>query len=116
MGNPIAHFEIIGKDKKALSDFYSSVFEWKIDPVMDEYSLVNTGSGIGGGIGGMNEERRHVTFYVAVDDIVAKLAEIESKGGKTAFGPHPIPAGGFFAGFEDPEGHLIGLMQGPPVK
>jgi len=116
MGNPVAHFEIIGKDKKALTAFYSSIFEWKIDPIMDEYSLVNTGSGIGGGIGGMNDERRHVTFYVAVDDVAAKLVEVESKGGKKAFGPHPIPDGGIIAGFEDPEGHLIGLVQGLPGK
>jgi predicted enzyme related to lactoylglutathione lyase len=113
MGNPVVHFEIVGEDKEALTAFYSSVFEWKIDPLMDEYSLVNTG-GICGGIGGMNKERRHVTFYVAVEDVAAKLAEIQSKGGKTAFGPHPIPDGGIIAGFEDPEGHLIGLVQGPP--
>jgi len=62
----------------------------------------------------MGEQREHVTFYVAVTDIVAALALIESKGGKTAFGPHPIPDGGIIAGFTDPEGHLIGLVQGPP--
>ena len=28
-------------------------------------------------------------------------------------GPHPIPDGGILAGFTDPEGHLIGLVQGP---
>jgi predicted enzyme related to lactoylglutathione lyase len=42
------------------------------------------------------------------------LALIESKGGKKAFGPHPIPDGGIIAGFLDPEGNLIGLVQGPP--
>jgi predicted enzyme related to lactoylglutathione lyase len=115
MGNPVVHFEIIGKDKKALEGFYGSVFDWKIDPLMEEYSLVTTG-GIGGGIGGMNDERRHVTFYVAVDDVAAKLAEIEGKGGKKAFGPHPIPDGGIIAGFEDPEGHLVGIVQGPAGK
>jgi predicted enzyme related to lactoylglutathione lyase len=112
MGNPVVHFEVIGKDKKALEAFYGSIFDWKIDPLMEEYSLVTTG-GIGGGIGGMNDERQHVTFYVAVDDVVAKLAEIEAKGGKIGFGPHPIPDGGVIAGFEDPEGHLIGIVQGP---
>jgi len=83
---------------------------------MDEYSLVNTGSGIGGGIGGMHDSPHHVTFYVAVEDVAAKLVEIESKGGKKAFGPHPIPDGGIIGGFEDPEGHVSGLVQGPPGK
>ena len=113
MGNPVVHFEIIGKDMKALTDFYGSIFDWKISPLMEEYSGVETG-GIGGGIGAMNPERRHVTFYVAVDDVAAKLAEIEAHGGKIGFGPHPIPNGGIIAGFEDPEGHLIGIVQGPP--
>ena len=43
-------------------------------------------------------------------------ALIESKGGQKAFGPHPIPDGGIIAGFTDPEGHLIGLVQGPAGK
>jgi predicted enzyme related to lactoylglutathione lyase len=118
MGNPVVHSEIIGKDKRALESFYGSIFDWKIDPMMEEYSLVSTGGTghIGGGIGGMNDKRRHVTFYVAVDDVTAKLAEIEAKGGRKAFGPHPIPDGGIIAGFKDPEGHLIGIVQGPPGK
>jgi hypothetical protein len=55
----------------------------------------------------------HVTFYVAVTDVVTALALIESKGGQKAYGPLPTPDGGIFAGFLDPEGHLIGLVQGP---
>ena len=61
----------------------------------------------------MGEGRGHVTFYVAVADVTAALELIESKGGKKAFGPHPIPDGGIIAGFLDPEEHLIGLAQGP---
>ena len=78
---------------------------------MEGYSLVSTGSWIKGGIGGMEEARRHVTFYVAVTDINAALASIESKGGQKAFGPHTIPDGALTAGFTDPEGHLIWLVQ-----
>ena len=113
MSNPVVHFEILGKDQKLLESFYTSIFDWEIEPAMEGYSLVKTGPGIGGGIGAMGAGRDHVMFYVAVDDVDAALALIESKGGKRAFGPHPIPDGGTFAGFTDPEGHLIGLMQGP---
>ena len=112
--NPVVHFEILGKDQKLLEEFYKGVFNWEITPMIEGYSLVKPGSGIGGGIGAMCEARRHVTFYVAVEDVSAALALIESKGGKKAFGPHPIPDGGIIAGFLDPEGHLIGLVQGPP--
>jgi predicted enzyme related to lactoylglutathione lyase len=61
----------------------------------------------------MGEERHHVTFYVHVEDVSAMLATIEGKGGKKAFGPHTIPDGAIIAGFTDPEGHLIGLIQPP---
>jgi hypothetical protein len=113
VANPVVHFEIIGENQKLLNDLYGAVFDWKIDPIMDEYSLVNTGSGIAGGIGAMGEARRHVTFYVEVADVEAALARIESKGGKLAFGRRPVPTGAIIAGFTDPEGHLLGLVQQP---
>jgi uncharacterized protein len=113
MANPVVHFEIIGENQKLLNDFYGAVLDWKIDPIMDEYSLVNTGSGIAGGIDAIGEARRHVTFYVEVADVEAALALIESKGGKLAFGPHPVPTGAIIAGFTYPEGHLVGLVQHP---
>ena len=118
MPNPVVHFEIIGKDQQLLKDFYRGVFGWKFTPMMGGYSFVDTmskaGSGIGGGIGAAEEARRHVIFYVSVADIGAALATIEANGGQQAFGPHPIPDGGNVAGFLDPEGHLIGLVQPPP--
>jgi predicted enzyme related to lactoylglutathione lyase len=114
MPNPVVHFEIVGKDQELLEAFYKSIFDWKITPMMEGYSLVDPGSGIKGGIGAMAEARRHVMFYVAVANVDAALAVIESKGGQKAFGPHPIPDGGIIAGFTDPEGHLVGLVQGPP--
>jgi hypothetical protein len=111
--NPVVHFEILGRDKKLLEEFYKSVFNWEIEPVEDWYSLVKPGTGISGGIGARDGYSGHVTFYVAVTDVAEALKLIESKGGKTAFGPQPIPDGGIIAGFTDPEGHLIGLVQGP---
>jgi hypothetical protein len=114
MPHPVVHFEILGRDQKLLEEFYKGIFNWEIEPVEDWYSLVKPGSGIKGGIGARKEHPGHVTFYVAVADINAALALIASKGGKTAFGPHPISDGGFIAGFTDPEYHLIGLIQPPP--
>ncbi|MGA3159917.1 MAG: VOC family protein [Terracidiphilus sp.] len=111
--HPVVHFEILGRDQNLLEEFYKAVFNWEITPAMEGYSLVKPGSGIGGGIGAREDHAGHVTFYIAVADIPAALVLIESKGGKTAFGPHPIPDGGLIAGFTDPEGHLIGLVQGP---
>ena len=111
--NPVVHFEILGNDQKLLEEFYKGIFNWEITPLMDGYSQVKPGSGINGGIGAMGQDRQHVTFYVAVENVEAALALIESKGGKKAFGPHPIPDGSIIAGFTDPEGHLVGLVQPP---
>jgi hypothetical protein len=55
MPNPIVHFEITGKSRDVLEGFYTAVFDWKITPAMPGYSLVDTGSGIGGGIGTPSE-------------------------------------------------------------
>jgi hypothetical protein len=114
MPHPVVHFQILGRDQKLLEEFYRSVFNWEITPIMEGYSLVKTGDGIGGGIGTMGEQREPITFYVSVADLAAAMALIESKGGKKAFGPHPLPDGGMIAGFTDPEGHVIGLVQPPP--
>ena len=46
IGNPVVHFEIIGENMRELFDFYRSVFDWRIDEIMDEYSLVSSGSGL----------------------------------------------------------------------
>jgi hypothetical protein len=111
--NPVVHFEILGRDQKLLEEFYKSVFNWEITPAIEGYSIVKPSTGIGGGIGAAGERKQQVTFYVAVEDVTAALALIESKGGQKAFGPHTIPDGGIIAGFSDPEGHVIGLVQGP---
>ena len=50
MGNPVVHFEVLGKDGEALQSFYSDLFDWKInaDNPMN-YGIVDTG-GEGPGI------------------------------------------------------------------
>ena len=112
MPNPVVHFEILGKDMAALTDFYRQVFDWEIQPIQTDYSLAHPGDGgISGGIGAMGPAREHVTFYIAVKDLSAALTTITKKGGQIAFGPHTIPDGGRIAGFLDPEGHLIGLIE-----
>ena len=110
MANPVVHFEVMGKDKAALESFYKGAFDWQIQPVMDEYSMVNPGTGPVGGIGGM-ESPGHVTFYVEVADVAAHLAKIEELGGKKVHGPHQVPDGPIIGLFSDPEGHVIGLVQ-----
>ncbi len=59
----------------------------------------------------MPESPCNVTFYVEVADIAATLRAVEKLGGHAAYGPETVPGGPMVAGFVDPEGHLIGLVQ-----
>jgi predicted enzyme related to lactoylglutathione lyase len=117
MSNPVAWFEVVGRDGARLRTFYSSLFDWQIDdsdPDMD-YGLVAAGKqGIGGGIGRSQDGGAgHVTFYVEVDDPAAYLARAEKLGGTTVAPPMEVEGYNLtFAFFTDPEGHLIGLSKG----
>jgi uncharacterized protein len=114
MANPVVHFEVIGKDGKALQSYYSELFGWEIDASnpMSYGSVVAQGSGIGGGIAqGPEGYDGHVTFYVEVPDIEASLAKAESLGGTRIFGPDVVMEGLELGQFTDPEGHVIGLMR-----
>ena len=59
MGQPVVHFEIIGKDAKKLQSYYSELFGWKIDAdnpmnygiVQRDGNVSDDGVGIGGGVG-----------------------------------------------------------------
>ena len=119
MGQPVVHFEVIGKDGDKLKSYYSDLFGWEInsDNEMD-YGIVqrdgNTasdGAGIGGGVAkGPDGYDGHVTFYVGVPDVEAALAKAESLGGSRLFGPDEIMDGMILGQFADPEGHVIGLV------
>lgn len=120
MGQPVVHFEIIGKDGDALRSFYSELFDWEINAdnpmnygtVDRESVLTEDGTGIGGGVAGYEGVPGGVTFYVAVPDLEAALAKAEELGGKRKMGPDKVTEGVEIAQFEDPEGHTIGLLKG----
>jgi predicted enzyme related to lactoylglutathione lyase len=115
MGNPVVHFEVLGKDGNALRDFYAKVFDWQFEQVMPEYAMTRPAgeNGVAGGVGDAPEgQPGHLTFYVEVDDLAAALAKAEAAGGKTIAPPTDIPEGPSIALFADPEGHVMGLVKG----
>jgi uncharacterized protein len=120
MQHPVVWFEVLGRDDAKLNRFYSELFGWKIDannPM--KYGMVDTGSpkGIPGGIGPAGEKTRPgVTFYVASDDLAASLTRAQELGGRTVLPPTDMKDGPTLALFEDPEGHLIGLVKPRPEQ
>jgi predicted enzyme related to lactoylglutathione lyase len=123
MGQPVVHFEVLGKDGDKLRSYYADLFGWEIDAnnpmkygvVAREGNTNAEGVGIGGGIMGMpgDEYTGHVTFYVEVPDVEEALVKAESLGGTRLMGPDEVPGAGVVIGqFSDPEGHVIGLIKG----
>jgi predicted enzyme related to lactoylglutathione lyase len=120
MGQPVVHFEIIGKDGEALKAYYSELFGWEIDSnnpmkygtVQREGNTNADGVGIAGGIGtGPEGYDGHVTFYVEVPDVEEALAKAESLGGTRTMGPDEVMEGLVIGLFNDPEGHTVGLVK-----
>lgn len=122
MGQPVVHFEVIGKDAEKLQAYYGELFGWEMNAenpmrygmVSREGNVNAEGAGIGGGIGGgMPNYDGHVTFYVEVLDVEQALQKAEQLGGKRVMGPAtPEGARVELGQFTDPEGHLIGVVKG----
>jgi len=121
MGRPVVHFEVVGKDGPKLQSYYAELFDWDVNADNEmKYGLVdreaNTnaeGIGLGGGIGqGPDGYEGHVTFYVEVPSVEDALARAESLGGTRAMGPETIMGRMVLGQFKDPEGNVIGLIEG----
>ena len=123
MGQPVVHFEIIGRDGDALKRYYSQLFGWEIDSnnpmnygiIQREGNTNAEGVGIGGGIMGAPEEMApvpYVTVYVEVPDVEAALAQAEELGGARRMGPEEVMPGLTIGLFTDPEGHMVGVLTG----
>jgi hypothetical protein len=123
MGQPVVHFEIIGKEPETLRSYYGALFGWEFDTgglvseevsQPDNYGFVsgNTtseGVGIPGGVGGGRGYDTQAIFYVGVPDVEAAIRTAESLGGTRRMGPARAPSGLVVGHFTDPEGNLIGV-------
>src|SRR3990172_7037858 len=110
MGQPVVHFEIVGKDAERLKAYYSDLFGGEIDSdnpmkyglVQREGNVNPDGVGIGGGVGqGPEGYPGHVTFYIGVPDVEAALAKAESLGGSRIMGPDMVMKGVEIGHFND---------------
>ena len=114
MAHPVMWFEVLGRDGEGLQQFYGKLFGWRFDTSNPaKYGVVDTGAkrGIPGGVGQqMNGNRPWTTFYVETPDVTASLAQAAKLGGKV-IAPRTVMPDVTFGVFEDPEGHVIGLVE-----
>ena len=111
MPNPVVHFEIRGKDKAKLQDFYRQAFGWTVNtdnPMSYGMVAAEDGRGIGGGVDG---DQPGVTVYIEVDDPAAYLEKVKGLGGKVVMDVTVIPNRVTMAQFADPEGNVIGIVK-----
>src|SRR2546430_17446755 len=115
MANPVAWFEIIGKDSAGLQKFYRDVFGWKLTPPVKEmgnYSMLERPeTGIGGGVG---EGDARGSVYIEVAD---PQRFVDKAVGARATGLMPgttITPTTTVARLLDPAGNTFGAVAPPP--
>ena len=113
--NPIVHWELMGPNGDDLKGFYASIFDWAFSSPegFDGYHITEGDDmGVNGAVGqGSEQMPTYQCIYVEVDDIDAKLAEVEANGGSTTMPRTEIPDVVTFAMFADPAGNLVGIVE-----
>lgn len=117
MSGKVVHFEIPIDDGGRAVTFYEQVFGWTLErwgPMDYWTTTAGEGEGAGGALTRRDDNSLGLMFYIAVDDIDATLAAIETAGGRRLTEPMPIPGTGWSAFFEDSEGNKGGVFQADP--
>ena len=127
--NPAGDFiwyELMTPDAEGSKTFYDAVVGWNIGEGVAEYNGYRMiGTADGGFTGGVlpitDEMQQHGARptwlgYLNVRDVDAKVAEIESAGGKTLMGATDIPNVGRIAMVADPQGAPFYVMKPIPPE
>ncbi len=127
MPDPVQHFEIYGDDPAKLSEFYKSLFGWKIDkaPGMD-YWMIRTvptddkgmptqpGSINGGMMKRPMPDARAWLSYVTVASLDDTVGRARSMGAQVMRPKSAVPKMGWFAILLDPEMNVFAIWQADP--
>lgn len=125
MKNSVAHFEIYADDPDRLGRFYTTLFDWSLQPVpgmdytwvktvdTDERGMPTQPGGINGGF--MKRppgyDTRAWVSYVNVESVDATLKRARELGAKVTKEKGAVPGMGWYAMILDPEGNPLGLWQ-----
>jgi predicted enzyme related to lactoylglutathione lyase len=126
--NAVAHFEIYADDPDRLGNFYTSLFDWKIQSMPgSDYRLIRTvdtddkgmATQPGGINGGMMKrppgyDGKAWVNYVNVEHLDTSLARAQQLGAKVMRGKAAVPGMGWFAMLIDPQGNPFALWEADP--
>lgn len=119
MANPFCHVELNANDPAAALDFYSRLFDWKIDSVPISgvpggvYHMIAVGDGTGGGImkNPMESGPSWWLSYVLVDDLPSSTRKARELGAKIIVDNQAAGDYGWLSIIEDPQGAVLGLWK-----
>jgi predicted enzyme related to lactoylglutathione lyase len=117
MGNPFVHVELHTNDLKRAREFYSKLFDWKLQdapmPGGGTYTMIEVGTGTGGGmtINQAPGTPPHWMAYVGVDDVRAATKKAKDLGAKVVQDVMEVGEYGTMSVITDPTGAAIAMWQ-----
>ena len=122
MANPFVHVELHTNDIKRAKEFYSKLFDWKLEdapmPGGGSYTLIQVGTGTGGGMT-VNQAPGvppHWLAYVGVDDVRASTRKAKDLGAKVVVDVMEVGEYGSMSVISDPTGATLALWQAKTAK
>ncbi len=112
--------ELATSNAEACKEFYTQLFGWTANTSEIggmNYTVFKSGEKDIGGMAQMTAEwgdpppPAHWMGYVAVDDVDAMVARVESLGGRTCVPPTDIPTVGRFSVITDPSGAVVSIIK-----
>ncbi|HEX3106604.1 MAG TPA: VOC family protein [Terriglobales bacterium] len=113
MPNPFCHVELNTTDLKKAKEFYGKLFNWKLEDIPGDYTMIGVGEGTGGGMM-KNPIPGAPSFwlsYVLVDDIESATKKAKSLGAKVMKDVTPVSDFGWLSIITDPTGATLGLWK-----
>ena len=117
MNNAFVHVELHTTDLPRARDFYSRLFDWKLQDVPmpggGTYTMIDVGNGTGGGM--MVKQAPgtppHWLAYVGVEDVRAATKKAKDLGAKVAVDVMEVAEYGTMSVIVDPTGATLAMWQ-----
>ena len=118
MANAFVHVELSTSDLGKAKEFYSKLFDWKLQDVpmpggSGAYTMIDVGSGTGGGmmVNPMPGTPSHWQAYVGVDDIHASTKKAKELGAKILVDVMEVGQHGWMSVISDPTGATLAMWK-----
>jgi predicted enzyme related to lactoylglutathione lyase len=113
MAAEIVHIEFKSANFNRTTEFYARLFDWRTEQNASASYMKLSGDGApsGGWVRADLVQAPGPIAYLAVDDLGAKLVEVERAGGRVLVHSLPFAGGGEIGLFADPDGNIMGLWR-----